>query len=135
MSPRKICAISMRPTGNYKGGHYCMSLKIGCLLNRKKSTPLPMPSEVIDHLHIIAHRAPDNGPPDNEINHRIAHRAPVGIIFADGNNVAFPDISDDDEVVDVSDSDSDNSYNDDDPYEAAYPEAAEPEDSVDIIGV
>ena len=76
-----------------------------------------MPSEVIDHVH------------------RIAHRAPVGITFADRNNVAFPDISDDDDMVDVSDSDSNNSDNDDDPYEAVDPDAADPEDSVEITRV
>ena len=88
MSPRTIGAIVMRPTSNAKGGNYCMSLKTGRLLNRNNTTPLPMTSEVIDHVH------------------RIAHRAPVGITLADRNNVAFPDISDDDEVVDVYDSDS-----------------------------
>ena len=107
----------MCPTGNEQVGHYCMSLKTGRLLNHNNATPLPMPSEVIDHVH------------------RIAHRAPVGITSANRNNVALPDISDDDKVVDVSDSDSNNSDNDDDPYEASDPEAAEPGDSIDITGV
>ena len=88
MSPHTIGAIAMRPTGNEKGGHYCMSLKTGRLLNCNNAMPLPMPIEVIDHVH------------------RISHRATSGITFADRNNVAFPDISYDDEVVDVSDSDS-----------------------------
>ena len=78
LSPQTIGAIAMRPTGNEHGGHYCMSLKIGRLLNHNNATPLPMPSKVIDHVHIIA------------------HCDPVGITFADRNNVAFPDISDDD---------------------------------------
>ena len=94
-----------------------MILKTGRLLNRNNSTPLTMPSEFIDHVH------------------RIAHRAPIGITFADRNNVIFSDVSDDDEVVDVSDSESDDSENDDDPFQAAYPEAADPEDSVKITGV
>ena len=38
-------------------------------------------------------------------------------------------------MVDVSDSDSDNSENDDDLYEAADYEAEDPEDSVEITGV
>ena len=97
MSPRTIGAIAMRPTVNEQGENYYMSLKTGHLLNRNNSMPLPMPSEFINHVH------------------RIAHRSQVGITFTDRNNVAFPDISDDDEVVDVSDSDSDNSDNDDDP--------------------
>ena len=112
MPPQTIGAIAMHPTGNEQGGHYCMSLKTGRLLNSNNATPLPMPSEVIGHVHIIA------------------HRSSVGITFADRNNVAFPDISDDDEMVDVSDSESDNNDNDDDPYEKEGPEAADPEDSV-----
>ena len=110
-------AIAMRPIVNEQGGHCFMSLKTGHLLNLHNTTPLPMPSEVIDHVH------------------RIEHRAPVGITFADINNVAFLDISDDDEVVDVSDSESDNSENDDDPYDAADPEVEDPEDSVEITEV
>ena len=94
-----------------------MSLKTGRLLNLNNATPLPIPREVIGHVH------------------RIAHSAPVGITFADRNNVAFPDISYDEKVVDVSDSESDNSYNDYDPYKAAYLEAEDPEDSVNITGV
>ena len=117
MSPRKIGAISMHPTVNEQVGHYCMSLKTGRLLNRNNTTPLHMHSEVIDHVH------------------RIAHHAPLGITFADRNNVAFPDISYDDEVVDVSDYDSNNSDNDDDPSEASDPEAADPEESIDTTRV
>ena len=107
----------MCTTGNEQVGHYCMSLKTGRLLNHNNATTLPMPSKVIDHVH------------------RIAHRAPVGITFADRNNVAFPDISDDDDMVDVYDSDFYNSDNDDDPYELADPEASDPEDSVEITRV
>ena len=81
-----------------------MSLKTGRLINHNNFTPLPMPIKVIGNVH------------------RIAHRAPVGIAFADRNNVAFPDISDDDEVVDVSGSESNNRDNEDDPYEATDPE-------------
>ena len=76
-----------------------------------------MPIEVIDHVHIIA------------------HRVPVGLTFVYRNNVALPNISDDDKVVDVSDSDSDNSDNDDDPSKAADPESADSEYSVKITGV
>ena len=103
MSPQTIGAIDMRPTGNEQSGHYCMSLNTGRLLNRNNATPLPMPIKVIDHVHIIA------------------HRAPVGLTFADSNNVALPDISDDEKVLDVSDSDSDDSDNDDDPSKAVDP--------------
>ena len=117
MSPHTIGAIAMHTTGNEQVGHYCMSLNTGRLLNRNNATYLPIPRNVINHVH------------------RITHRDPVGITFANRNNVAFPDISDDDEAVDVSESDSDDSYNDDDPSEAADPDAEDPEDSVDITGV
>ena len=88
-----------------------MSFNTGRCLNHNNATPLTMPIEVIDHVH------------------RIAHHAPFGITFTDRNNVAFLDISYDDEVVDLSDYDSENSDNDNDPSEAA-----DPEDSVDVTG-
>ena len=71
-----------------------------------------MPIEVIYHVH------------------RISHRGPVGLTFADRNDVALPDISDDEEVVDVSDSDSDDSENGNDTSKEE-----EPEDSVKITVV
>ena len=107
----------MRPTDNEQGDHYCMSLNIGRLLNRNNATLLAMPREFIDHVH------------------RIAHRAPVGLAFADRNNISFPDISGDEKVVYVSNFDSDNSDNGDDTSKAVDPEAEYPEDSVDITGV
>ena len=89
-----------------------MSLDTGRLINRNNYTPLPIPSEFIDYVH------------------RTTHRTPVGLAFADINNLAFPEISDDDEVVDVSDFDSENSDNDDYHSEAADSETADPEDCV-----
>ena len=105
MSPRKIGANAIHPTGNEQGGNYCMNLNTGRLLNCNNATPIPMPSKVIDHIH------------------RISHRAPVGIIFSDRNNFDFMDISDDGEVVDVFDYESEDSDNEDDPSKAADPEA------------
>ena len=109
MSQRTICAISICPTGNEQGGYYCMILKTGRLLNQNNATPLPMPSKVINHFHIIT------------------HRATVGLTFADRNNFALTDISDNDKVADVSDSDSGNSDNDYDTSKAADTEALYPE--------
>ena len=43
MSLRTIGTIALRPTINYQGGHYCMSLKTGRLLNHNNDTPLPIP--------------------------------------------------------------------------------------------
>ena len=117
MSPQTIGAIAMRPTGNDQCGHYYMSLKTGILLNRNNARPLTMSSEVIKHVH------------------RIAHRAPVGLTFKDRNNADFLDISNDYKVVDVSDSESGDSDNDDDPSKAVDPEASDPEDSINITWV
>ena len=89
-----------------------MSLKTGRRLNCNNATPLTIPSKFINHVH------------------RISHRAPVGLTFADRNNVAFPDISDDDEVVYVYDSESEKSDNDDDPSKAE-----DPEEYFEITGV
>ena len=112
MSLQTIGAHALRPTGNELGGHYFMSLKIGRRLNRNNSMPLPIPIEFIDHVH------------------RISNLDPFGLTFADINNVALPDISDDDEIVDVSDSESDNSDNDDD-----LSNSEDSEDSGNITGV
>ena len=66
---------------------------------------------------------------------RISHRVPVGITFANKNNFASLDISDDDEMIDVSDYYSNDIDNDDDPSKAADPEAADHEDYVKTTGM
>ena len=48
MSPRKVGALALRPTGNAQGSFYFMSLSTGLVLNRLRGTALPMPDDVID---------------------------------------------------------------------------------------
>jgi hypothetical protein len=56
--PRTIGAIAMRPTGNIQGGFWFYSLKTGRLINRGRCTPMPMPDEAIDRVHVLARRDP-----------------------------------------------------------------------------
>jgi Reverse transcriptase (RNA-dependent DNA polymerase)/Zinc knuckle len=58
MSTRTVGAIALRPTGNDQGGYYFYSLASGRVLNRNHWTELPMPSDVIDRIHIMARRNP-----------------------------------------------------------------------------
>jgi hypothetical protein len=51
-------AIALRPTSNTQGGgYYFYSLGTGRRLNRNQWTQLPMPTEVIDHIHALARRS------------------------------------------------------------------------------
>ena len=79
MATRTTGAIALRPTGNAQGGHYFMSLTTGRRLNRNFWTELPMPKEVIDHVHVLAQRF---------------QHLPPGLLFGDRNGE--PDDDDDD---------------------------------------
>ena len=72
MNLRTIGAVALRPTGNSQGGYFYISLKTGKQLNRGFCTPLPTPAQVIDHVHAIAKKAPDD------------------LIFGDRNNNPLP---------------------------------------------
>ena len=58
MTARTTGAIAMRPTGNLQGTYYFFSLTTGRLLTRSRWTELPMPSEVIQRVHVMARRNP-----------------------------------------------------------------------------
>ena len=49
-------AIALQPTGNEQGSYYFFSLTSGQVLNCNCWTALPMPAEVIDQVHVLAHR-------------------------------------------------------------------------------
>ena len=70
MSPRTIGALALRPTGNAQGSHYFFSLSTGKIINRNHASPLPMPADVIERVHLIA----------------LQQKAEPGLIFADRNN-------------------------------------------------
>jgi hypothetical protein len=57
MLPRTTGAIALRPTGNEQGGHFFHSLTSGRMLNRNKWTVLPMPSDVVDRIHVLSRRS------------------------------------------------------------------------------
>jgi hypothetical protein len=57
MATRTTGAIALHPTGNAQGGYYFYNLGTGRRLNRNRWTPLPMPAEVIDHIHALARRS------------------------------------------------------------------------------
>jgi hypothetical protein len=58
MLTRTTGAIALRPTGNIQGGYFFMSLTTGKRINRLSWTPLPMPGEVIERVHVLARRNP-----------------------------------------------------------------------------
>jgi hypothetical protein len=100
MTPRTIGALALHPTGNAQGTWYFLSLPMGQRLKQNHSTKLPMPHEVIDCVHRMAHQ----------------QKANPGLVFADRNNVMDPmdnpndsDDSDDEMYIDDdSDNDGDN---------------------------
>jgi hypothetical protein len=47
-------AIATKPTGNAQGGHWFYSLSTGRMLDRRRWTPLPTPSDVIKRINIMA---------------------------------------------------------------------------------
>ena len=61
MTTRTTGAIALRPNGNVQGGFYFMSLTSGQRLNRFAWTPLPMPGEVIERVHLLSRRNPAGG--------------------------------------------------------------------------
>lgn len=95
MITRTTGAIALRPTGNFQGGHYFMSLDSGRRLNRNHWTELPVPKEVIDRVHALA---------------RISH-ANRGLIFADRHGNIMPEAN----FEDVMNENNDDQDNHDDP--------------------
>eukprot|EP00957_Ditylum_brightwellii_P132767 10124189-Ditylum_brightwellii.AAC.1 len=74
-------AIAFQPTGNSQGGYFFLSLTTGKQLNRKKWTCLPMPAEVIDHVH------------------KLVRQKNPGLAFYDRNgNVYNPEEEDEDDT-------------------------------------
>jgi hypothetical protein len=57
MGPRTTGALALYPMGNAQGGYYFFSLSTGHVLKRDRWTELPMPNEVIQQVHCLAHQA------------------------------------------------------------------------------
>jgi hypothetical protein len=47
-------AIATKPTGNAHGGHWFYSLATGRMLDHRQWNPLPMPSDIIERIDILA---------------------------------------------------------------------------------
>jgi hypothetical protein len=60
MATHTTGAIALRPTGNQQGGYFFMSLTTGQKLNQNHWTELPIPKEVIDHVHVLADKCHNN---------------------------------------------------------------------------
>ena len=56
MRERSTGAIALQPTVNAQGEYFFMSLTTGRRLNHKSFTPLPLPRDVINGIHRLAHR-------------------------------------------------------------------------------
>ena len=59
LTRRTTAAIAMYPSGNYQGGHYFFSLRIGRRLCRNRWVAIPMPDEVIVRIEDMAGDAPE----------------------------------------------------------------------------
>jgi hypothetical protein len=102
MNTRTTGAIATKPTGNSQGGHWFYSLTTGRMLDRRQWTPLPMPADVIDRIHVLA------------------KASPAGMHFTNVRNETYDnDDNDDNESDDDStyDSDDESSTGHDDDYD------------------
>jgi hypothetical protein len=105
MASRTVGALALRPTGNIQGSFFFLSLKTGRVINRSAATPLPMPHEVVDRIHLLARR----------------QKANRGLVFLDRNreqHVEWDDDADADDADDADDDDYDDD-NDDEDYDPA----------------
>jgi hypothetical protein len=84
MNERTTGALALRPTGNQQGGYNIFSLTSSRRLNRSAWTPLPMPNDIIDRVHILA-------------RHSRIHR---GLSFLDRNGQPFLDNDSEDDSDD-----------------------------------
>jgi hypothetical protein len=54
MHTRTTGAIATKHTGNVQGGHWFYSLATGRMLDCRRWTPLPMPSDVIERINVLS---------------------------------------------------------------------------------
>jgi hypothetical protein len=95
MHNRTTGAIATKPTGNAKGRLWFYSLATGRRLNRRRWTPLPMPSDVIETINILA------------------KASQAGMNFTNMRSELYYD-NEDDESDSDDDSDTESDYNSDD---------------------
>jgi hypothetical protein len=95
MHTRTTGAIATTPTGNTQGGHWFYSLATGRMLGRFQWNPLPMPSDVIERIKVLA------------------KASQAGMNFTNMRNELYYDNEDSDSDSDA-DSYTDSEYNSDD---------------------
>jgi hypothetical protein len=130
MVTRTVGALALRPTGNAQGGYYFYSLDTGRVLNRTHWTELPMPTDVINRIHVLARRNPPGLVFSNR--HRAAFILDVNFEDDDDDSTYAPDdvsegVDDDDE--DNDDSDDEEGDNNDDQYNNEIAEDTDNEDA------
>ena len=54
MKVRTVGALTLQPSGNRQDAFYYLSLESRRHLYRRRCTPLPMPSNIIDRVHALA---------------------------------------------------------------------------------
>ena len=77
MAMRTFGALALRPTRNAQGRFYFFSLSTGRVITQGQATSLPMPDDVIDQVHQIAHQQKSN----------------LGMIFENRNNIQLAPVS------------------------------------------
>lgn len=125
LTERTVSAITLRPSGNLQGSFYYYSLVTGRRLHRRRCTPLPMPQDAIDRIHLIAEK----------------QGSPEGIEFLRMNNETFEDLLDLPDTLDYNDAgDPPNLDNNDggeiqDDVPTSGPEIAEPQpnDELEVV--
>lgn len=127
LAPRTTGALALRPIGNLQGGYLFYSLTTGRKLSRYAWTSLPMPAEVIRHIHYIAR--------DEKANPGLAFLDRTYNLFPEddhpddpddeswhpNDNASQNDIDDDEDYASDTDDDTDN--NNDDNNDDDYPNA------------
>jgi hypothetical protein len=93
MHTRTTGAIATTPTGNAQGGHWFYSLATCRMIFHHRWTPLPMPSDVIERIDILA------------------NASQAGMNFTNMRNELYDDNEDDDYDADL---DTDSEYKSDD---------------------
>ena len=87
MKVRTVGALTLQPSGNRQDAFYYLSLESRRHLYRRRCTPLPMPSNIIDRVHALASK----------------QKVSEGISFLRNDNTLFPTLSppDNDRHADV----------------------------------
>ena len=88
---RTVGVIALRPNENSQGGFYLLSLTTGHHTDHRNWTDLPMPNEVMDHIHALAWRNRDA----NGINFGWRDGTPILDNEDDDNDMADPDYNPD----------------------------------------